>query len=201
MPAKEGNQPATNPASGRTKLELPPDVKLLRTLEGQQSWVMSVAFDPEGRTLASGSSDKTVKLWEPASGKLLRTLESHTGFVDRVAFSPDGRLRASKSGDASIRRWRRDVWETVAVIPEPTSQGFWIPALAFHPTLPLLAGEKASSLPPLLHGRVHADFREEEAYFRMAFDLILSLYRLPPNHPALADLRESLTKEGFGRNE
>jgi hypothetical protein len=63
----------------------------------------------------------------------------------------------------------------------------------------LLAGEKTSSLPPLLHGRVFADFRNEEAYFRTAFDLILSLYQLPPNHPAVSDLRESLAGEGFGR--
>jgi hypothetical protein len=56
----------------------------------------------------------------------------------------------------------------------------------------LLAGEKIESLPPLLHGRVYADFRDELAYFAAAFDLILSLYQLPPNHPAVADLRESL---------
>jgi small GTP-binding protein len=56
----------------------------------------------------------------------------------------------------------------------------------------LLDGEKAQSLPPLLHGRVYADFRDELVYFATAFDLILSLYQLPPNHPAVADLRESL---------
>ena len=56
----------------------------------------------------------------------------------------------------------------------------------------LLDGEKTASLPPLLHGRVYADFRNELAYFTTAFDLILSLYQLPPNHPAVADLRESL---------
>ena len=56
----------------------------------------------------------------------------------------------------------------------------------------LLAGEKTASLPPLLHGRVYADFRDEGACFATAFDLILSLYQIPPNHPAVADLRESL---------
>ena len=56
----------------------------------------------------------------------------------------------------------------------------------------LLDGEKTASLPPLLHGRVYADFRKEAAYFAIAFDLILSLYQLPPHHPAVADLRESL---------
>ena len=38
------------------------------------------------------------------------------------------------------------------------------------------------------------DFRDETAYFTTAFDLILSLYQLPPNHPAVADLRESLRR-------
>jgi WD40 repeat protein len=43
---------------------LPPGVKLLRTLEGHPNSVVSVAFDPQGGTLASGSGDNTVKLWE-----------------------------------------------------------------------------------------------------------------------------------------
>jgi hypothetical protein len=59
--------------------------------------------------------------------------------------------------------------------------------------LPLLVeGTEAASLPPLLQGRVYADFRDERAYFATAFELIRSLYRLPVTHPAVADLRESL---------
>jgi hypothetical protein len=46
--------------------------------------------------------------------------------------------------------------------------------------------------PPLLHGRVYADFRDAGAYFITAFDLILSLYNIPRSDPAVADLRESL---------
>jgi small GTP-binding protein len=56
----------------------------------------------------------------------------------------------------------------------------------------LLEGEKKTSFPPLLHGRVYADFRNESGYFTAAFDLILSIYRILPNHPVVADLRESL---------
>ena len=58
--------------------------------------------------------------------------------VDCVAFSRDGQLLASKSNDHTLRLWRCDTWETVAVIPEPKPP-VWIPALVFHPTLPLLA--------------------------------------------------------------
>jgi hypothetical protein len=56
----------------------------------------------------------------------------------------------------------------------------------------LLVGEKTTSLPPLLHDSNFADFRVEQAYFAAAFDLMLSLYEIPPNHRAVADLRESL---------
>jgi hypothetical protein len=61
----------------------------------------------------------------------------------------------------------------------------------------LLDGEKTASLPPLLHGRVYADCCDESAYFTTAFDLILSLYQLPPNDPAVADLRDSLRGPGM----
>jgi small GTP-binding protein len=86
-----------------------------------------------------------VKLWDARSGRLLRTLEGHTGKVEIVAFSLNG-LFASKSNDHTIRLWSCETWETVAIIPEPTDSGWWIPALAFHPTLPLLAAGSLASI-------------------------------------------------------
>jgi hypothetical protein len=56
----------------------------------------------------------------------------------------------------------------------------------------LLAGDKTESLPPLLQGRVYGDFREEDTYFAKVFNLILDLYGFSHQHPAVADLRESL---------
>jgi len=59
--------------------------------------------------------------------------------------------------------------------------------------LPLLReGDKEASLPPLVHNRVFADFRNEREYFIMAFDLILNIYKIAHHDPAVADLRESL---------
>jgi hypothetical protein len=112
--------------------------KLLRTIE-EADIINTVAFDPSGRVLASAGDNGTVKLWEAGSGKLLRTLEGHTDGITSVTFSSDGRLLASGSDDGTLRLWNCKSWETVAIIPEPTSPGVWLLRLTFHPTLPLLA--------------------------------------------------------------
>ena len=54
------------------------DGKAQATLMGHMGVVSSVAFSPDGKTLASGSSDKTIKLWDVATGKEQATLQGHT---------------------------------------------------------------------------------------------------------------------------
>ena len=79
--------------------------------------VWSVAYSPDGQTLASGHGDGGIRLWRATDGALLRTLSGHTGAVHCLAFSSDMAMRlnsfnreprqtlASGGDDMTVRLW------------------------------------------------------------------------------------------------
>ncbi|MDX2040454.1 MAG: WD40 repeat domain-containing protein [Acidobacteriota bacterium] len=75
------------------------------TLQGHRGAVFSLAFSPDGKTLASGSNDNTIKFWNAHTGQLLNTLRGHESSVLSVSFSPDGKALASGSNDQTIKLW------------------------------------------------------------------------------------------------
>jgi WD40 repeat protein len=70
-----------------------------KTFPVPEGEVRSVAFSPNGETLAAGLRYGTVRVWDVATGKVLKTFKEHVSDVWAVAFSPDGKLLASGDGD------------------------------------------------------------------------------------------------------
>ncbi|UCC62505.1 MAG: WD40 repeat domain-containing protein, partial [Anaerolineae bacterium] len=74
-------------------------------LQGPTMGVMSVAFSPDGRVLATDGPFHQVRLWDVVTGQSLATLDGHTDLITGLAFSPDGTVLASGGYDGTVRVW------------------------------------------------------------------------------------------------
>ncbi|RKU22766.1 hypothetical protein C6499_19385 [Candidatus Poribacteria bacterium] len=90
--------------------------------------VKSVAFSPDGKTLASGGGDNVIHLWDIGTGKRKMTLVGHTHWVFSLAFSPDGRTLASGSVDSDIRLWDPHTGQHKKTLTGHTA---WVRSIAF----------------------------------------------------------------------
>lgn len=102
-----------------------------RALTGAHSdTVYSVAWSPDGKTLAACSYDRLVSLWDVASGQA-RKLKDHTDAVYAVAFSPDGRRIASAAGDRTVKVWDVSTGKRLFTLSDATAELY---SVAFHPS-------------------------------------------------------------------
>ncbi|KAL5596985.1 uncharacterized protein BROUX77_006933 [Berkeleyomyces rouxiae] len=74
--------------------------------EGHANGVNVVVFSPDGKMVASASSDATVRLWRSEDGTCIRELKGHTDAPKVVVFSSAGILVASASLDSTVQVWR-----------------------------------------------------------------------------------------------
>ena len=107
--AEAAHQLDPTPEADATLVQLLGDTRYAGTLTGHTGAVYSVAFAPDGHTLATGSADNSVILWnvrDPTRPQRIGSpLTGHTSPVSSVAFTPDGQTLATGSWDKSVILW------------------------------------------------------------------------------------------------
>jgi len=78
--------------------------ELIAELLGHSGPLHMARFSPDGRQVATASSDKSVRLWDGVSGAPIRTLNGHAHTVFAVAYSSDSKRLFSASRE-SFRMW------------------------------------------------------------------------------------------------
>ncbi|MEG4803753.1 HNH endonuclease [Microcoleus sp. ARI1-B5] len=111
--------------------------ELIRTFLGHDLRVNTLAFSPDGKTLASGSNDATVKLWDISLGEQLYVLEGHYSNISTVAFTPDGSSLIS-SGGGGVKIWNVQTGELQQAFAEESE---YVKCFAVDPTGQILAFE------------------------------------------------------------
>ena len=73
--------------------------------QGHTQKITAVAWSPDGRRIASTSSDKTMQVWDVANGKLGFIYRNDSFSMNAVTWSPDSLYLAAASNDKIVRVW------------------------------------------------------------------------------------------------
>jgi WD40 repeat protein len=72
-------------------------------MKGYRLW--TVAWSPDSRFLAVGSTGRELFVWNIEKGIPLAQLKGHKDIIDQLAWSPDGRHLASVARDGTLNIW------------------------------------------------------------------------------------------------
>ncbi len=101
-----------------------------KTLEGHTKNVTSVSFSPDGKYIASGSSDSTIKTWNTKTGKEVLTFKGHESPVFSIDWSPDSKSIVSGSTNGTIKTWNAETGNEIKTFSGHTNN---VSAVAFSP--------------------------------------------------------------------
>lgn len=137
--------------SAATPTEASQNWRCLRMLSGHQGAITALAISPNGKLIASGSTDQAIRLWSLKTGELLhcwegRSPRSSQGHEDRITallFSPNSQVLISGSADGSIQQWDLRNRQMFCHL---FSQGWGISTLALSRQEPLLVSGSQDGL-------------------------------------------------------
>ena len=72
---------------------------------GHGNTVSTLAFDPAGRQVISGSHDNSIRIWDLGGNPLGEPLLGHDSWIRSLAVSAEGREIVSAGNDGTVRRW------------------------------------------------------------------------------------------------
>lgn len=113
------------------------DQQVFRRLDGHAITVFGLAISPDGKLLASTSSDQQVCVWDLETYTLRYRYSETVNFVRTVSFSPDSRWLAVAGGDGTIRLYETASGQLRHTLYSPHA---WVCAVAFSPDGQWLAG-------------------------------------------------------------
>lgn len=83
------------------------DIKPTKILNKHSGGVTALAFSPDGKTLVTGSEDKTMLMWNTSSWECSKPLTGHSNAVNSIAFLRSG-SRFYSGGDYFVRSWNME---------------------------------------------------------------------------------------------
>ena len=130
-----------------------PASRLGSSLNTHSGQVSSVAFSPDGKTLATGDDSGAARLWDVAAAEQAsRAVTGGSYLIAAAAFSPDGKTLATVDGNGSVRLWdiatARQIGPALKLGASPEQGGEnGIASVAFSPDgKTLAAGDDSSNL-------------------------------------------------------